>query len=163
MTAVIRVTHWTTPAPHGSGPTHQPAPSTAAARTTHTTAVGIRLSADHRWRFFRFSAAKQRGYLFPICIPPDAIVASSGHATSLGRAMESYVVRIYRRNPSNPGEMVGVVEMVQGVQQTAFHDLASLWQILASAQGKARRRRRASRDHSIDANQPGCRNDPEGG
>jgi hypothetical protein len=77
--------------------------------------------------------------------------------------MESYVVRIYRRNPSSPGEMVGVVEMVQGVQQTAFHDLASLWQILASAQGKARRRRRASRDHSIDANQPGCRNDPEGG
>jgi hypothetical protein len=48
--------------------------------------------------------------------------------------MDSYVVRIYRRDPKDPRRLVGVVEQAgeEASREQAFHDLAELMEILAS-------------------------------
>ena len=49
--------------------------------------------------------------------------------------METYVVRVYRRDPARPGEIVGIVEEV-GMEHTQnFHNVDELNTIL-TAQGK---------------------------
>jgi hypothetical protein len=52
--------------------------------------------------------------------------------------MESYVVRIYRRTRSRPPALVGVVELGEGGGPLAFHDAASLWNVLAEAPRRKR-------------------------
>jgi hypothetical protein len=47
--------------------------------------------------------------------------------------MESYVVRIYRRDPKNRRKLAGVVEQAGASGEQAFHDLKELMAILASA------------------------------
>ena len=46
-------------------------------------------------------------------------------------AGESYVVRIYRRDPDSPGHVAGVVQRTDGDQNYAFHTVAELLQLLA--------------------------------
>jgi hypothetical protein len=46
--------------------------------------------------------------------------------------MDSYVVRIYRRDQKDPHKSVGVVERAEGEGEQAFHDLEELMAILAS-------------------------------
>ena len=46
--------------------------------------------------------------------------------------MDSYVVRIYRRDPENPRKSVGVVERAEGEGEQAFHSLDELMSILQS-------------------------------
>ena len=45
--------------------------------------------------------------------------------------MDSYIVRIYRRDPKNPKKTVGVVERAEGEGKRAFHDLEELMSVLA--------------------------------
>jgi hypothetical protein len=44
--------------------------------------------------------------------------------------MESYLVRIYRKEDNNPRLLVGVVEEVGRDGKKAFHTLYELWDIL---------------------------------
>ncbi len=44
--------------------------------------------------------------------------------------MESYLVRIYRREEDNPRLLVGVVEEPGGNEKKAFQNLYELWDIL---------------------------------
>jgi hypothetical protein len=46
--------------------------------------------------------------------------------------VDSYVVRIYRRDPKEPRRLTGVVERAGGEDQTAFHDVEELLAILSS-------------------------------
>ena len=46
--------------------------------------------------------------------------------------MDCYVVRIYRRDPKDPGGVVGVVERAGAEGERTFHDLTELMAILAS-------------------------------
>ena len=46
--------------------------------------------------------------------------------------MESYVVRIYRRDPKDPRTLVGVVEQAEAAGGKAFHDAEELIAILVS-------------------------------
>ena len=45
--------------------------------------------------------------------------------------MDSYIVRIYRRQTTNPHELVGVVEDVELEETMAFKTVDELWEILA--------------------------------
>ena len=45
--------------------------------------------------------------------------------------MDSYIVRIYRRQTTNPREIVGVVENVEREETMAFKTVDELWEILA--------------------------------
>lgn len=51
--------------------------------------------------------------------------------------MESYVVRIYRRNSSSPQNLVGLVELVEVDQERAFTSFEELRAILNCKQGQA--------------------------
>jgi len=44
--------------------------------------------------------------------------------------MDSYLVRIYRKEENNPRMLVGVVEEVGAEDKKAFHNLHELWDIL---------------------------------
>jgi hypothetical protein len=46
--------------------------------------------------------------------------------------MDSYVVRIYRRDPKDPRRLVGVVERAEVKGEKAFHDLGELMGIFGS-------------------------------
>ncbi len=49
--------------------------------------------------------------------------------------METYVVRVYRRDPARPDEIVGIVEQVGMEGSRRFHNMDELNAIL-TAQGK---------------------------
>ena len=51
--------------------------------------------------------------------------------------MESYVVRIYRRNSSSPQNLVGLVELVEVNQERVFSSFEELHAILNCRQGCA--------------------------
>ena len=46
--------------------------------------------------------------------------------------MESFIVRIYRRDPAKPGKLAGVVEEVGVKRKKPFHNRKQLWAILAN-------------------------------
>ena len=50
-------------------------------------------------------------------------------------APESYVVRIYRRDPRRPGHIVGTVEVVASGSEQGFKTLRELQRILATHSG----------------------------
>ena len=59
--------------------------------------------------------------------------------------MDSYVVRIYRRDPKDPRKSVGVVEQAEGKGERAFHNLEELIGILAltvPGQGRPERKKK---------------------
>jgi hypothetical protein len=47
--------------------------------------------------------------------------------------MHSYIVRIYREEPDNPCQLVGIVEEVGKKGRRAFTTLDELWEILNPA------------------------------
>ncbi len=49
--------------------------------------------------------------------------------------METYIVRVYRRDPAQPGEIVGIVEQVGAEHTLRFSNVEELRAIL-TAQGK---------------------------
>jgi hypothetical protein len=49
--------------------------------------------------------------------------------------VETYVVRVYRRNPSRPGQIVGIVEQVGMEGGRRFHNLEEL-NVILTAQGR---------------------------
>jgi len=51
--------------------------------------------------------------------------------------MESYVVRIYRRNRNSPQNLVGLVELVEVDEEKSFTSFDELRAILDSRQGHA--------------------------
>lgn len=53
--------------------------------------------------------------------------------------MDTYVVRIYRREGKNPHRLVGVVEEVGVEGKKAFRTLDELWAILAVPRGRVSR------------------------
>jgi len=56
--------------------------------------------------------------------------------------MDNYIVRIYRRNPSYPERLVGVVENVERESQQRFHTAHELLAILVeSSTGRQRSNR----------------------
>ncbi len=76
--------------------------------------------------------------------------------------MDSYIVRIYRRQAKAPHEIVGVVENVELEETMAFKSVDELWEILAEQQKRssqqnrdgprgARTVRRRTRASSIDS------------
>jgi len=50
--------------------------------------------------------------------------------------MDTYVIRIYRRNENDPRILVGVVEEVGAEGNSAFGNLDELWSILNSSRAK---------------------------
>jgi len=50
--------------------------------------------------------------------------------------MESYVVRIYRRNRNSPQNLVGLVELVEVDEEKSFTSFDELRAILDSRQGR---------------------------
>jgi hypothetical protein len=77
--------------------------------------------------------------------------------------MESYIIRIYRRDAREQLLLDGVVETVPQGTQAAFHDMSTLWQILATPPSRARRREKISATGNPGANELESNNDPEGG
>ena len=57
--------------------------------------------------------------------------------------MDSYIVRIYRRQTTNPHEIVGVVENVELEETMAFKTVDELWEILAEHKRRSQHRIRA--------------------
>lgn len=55
--------------------------------------------------------------------------------------MESYIVRIYRRQEKHPREVVGIVEEVEAEEKKAFKNMDELMEILASVKTRAKTRR----------------------
>ncbi len=53
--------------------------------------------------------------------------------------MESYVVRIYRRNRNSPQSLVGLVELIEVNEQKAFTNFEELRAILSCKEGHAAR------------------------
>jgi uncharacterized membrane protein len=58
-------------------------------------------------------------------------------------AMNSYIVRIYRKNARNRRGLVGVVEAVDTNVEYAFHGVEALWKILTNSVHDKTARRRA--------------------
>ena len=67
--------------------------------------------------------------------------------------MDSYVVRIYRRDSKDPRGLVGVVQRAEVAGEQAFHDAEELMGILASpgprqrapkSESRARKKRRVT-------------------
>ncbi len=51
--------------------------------------------------------------------------------------MQSYIVRIYRKEGSEPGcRLLGIVEAVGGRGKMAFTDYDGLWEILSAGEGE---------------------------
>ena len=50
--------------------------------------------------------------------------------------MDSYVVRIYRRDPKDPARLAGVVERAGAKGRKAFQDLGGLMAILTGSGGR---------------------------
>ena len=44
---------------------------------------------------------------------------------------ESYVVRIYRRDPRDPGRITGLVQRAEADRNSAFHSVTELLQLLS--------------------------------
>ncbi len=59
--------------------------------------------------------------------------------------MDSYIVRIYRRNPRDQKHVVGIVETVSRGSSASFTDMRGLWDILVSVAPKVRQRHRNGR------------------
>lgn len=49
--------------------------------------------------------------------------------------MDSYIVRMYRRDADNPENLVGLVETVGEEEKRAFHSLSELTAILSEPHG----------------------------
>ena len=58
--------------------------------------------------------------------------------------MESYIVRVYRRNDSDPNYLLGIVENVQDGRHQRFSSMQELWEILAA--GNTRRQVNIARE-----------------
>jgi hypothetical protein len=43
---------------------------------------------------------------------------------------DSYIVRVYRRSPGDPAQLVGVVEAVRTGRKTPFHNIEELCEVL---------------------------------
>jgi hypothetical protein len=64
---------------------------------------------------------------------------------------ESYVVRIYRRDPWLSGRVAGMVEVVATDSQIAFRSLRELQQILSGRDGRLRVQRGGGEsDHPLE-------------
>ncbi|MDQ3797453.1 MAG: hypothetical protein M3294_07830 [Pseudomonadota bacterium] len=50
--------------------------------------------------------------------------------------MESYIVRVYRRNDSDPNYLTGMVESVQDGRRQRFSTMQQLWRIVAARGAK---------------------------
>jgi len=53
--------------------------------------------------------------------------------------LDSYVVRVYRREKDNPRLLVGTVEKVGKRGKSAFTNMDELWEIVDEGAGKAKR------------------------
>ena len=51
--------------------------------------------------------------------------------------IDTYIVRVYRRDPREPRQFSGLVEIVASGDKKAFLDGAALLEILSSGRGKA--------------------------
>lgn len=54
--------------------------------------------------------------------------------------MDSYIIRIYRRNSGSPQDLVGLVELVELDEEKAFMNFEELREILNRKQGQAARK-----------------------
>jgi len=73
---------------------------------------------------------------------------------TLGGIMESYLVRIYRREENNPRLLVGVVEMPGVNEKKAFQNLYELWDILNPIKKNPGQSRRNGREKRNSKNGP---------
>jgi hypothetical protein len=51
--------------------------------------------------------------------------------------VESYIDRVYHRDPRHPSLLNGVVKVVVTGEKQAFHDSGELWRVLASTEHAA--------------------------
>ena len=59
--------------------------------------------------------------------------------------MDSYIVRIYRRDRTRQKELVGIVEKVGAADKRVFSDREELWRILTARKRRAHEERRPTR------------------
>jgi len=67
----------------------------------------------------------------------------------VNRIQATYVVRVYRRDPSQPDTMVGVIEDVQAGRACSFHDSAELLRILRGEVAPAESAAPPARDEPV--------------
>jgi hypothetical protein len=66
---------------------------------------------------------------------------------TLGRwGLNSYLVRIYRRDEKNPSKIVGIVEEIGTDGKRAFECLDDLWEILSSPHTEVPRKMETTKD-----------------
>jgi len=53
--------------------------------------------------------------------------------------MDSYLIRIYRREEDNPRMLVGIVQQVGNEEKKVFSNLNELWSILSPVKENARK------------------------
>ena len=73
---------------------------------------------------------------------------------NVGGIMDSYLVRIYRREEDNPRLLVGVVEEPGVNEKKAFHNLYELWDILNPIKKNPGQSRRNGREKRNSKNAP---------
>lgn len=56
--------------------------------------------------------------------------------------LDNYIVRIYRRDESDPDRIVGIVEDIGSNEQRSFTGFQELSRILAAAEGRSSRKKR---------------------
>lgn len=54
--------------------------------------------------------------------------------------MESYIVRVYRRNGKDPANVVGLVEIVETRERKAFKNAMEMWEIMSPKTSGKRKR-----------------------
>jgi hypothetical protein len=59
--------------------------------------------------------------------------------------MDSYIIRIYRRDVDKPETMLGVLETVGDGAQRSFHSHDELWNLLAEAPSSRKNKRKTAK------------------
>lgn len=54
-------------------------------------------------------------------------------------SMDTYIIRVYRRNPEDLRELVGMVEVVENQKKQPFRSYEELWGIMASEYAGAKK------------------------
>jgi hypothetical protein len=78
--------------------------------------------------------------------------------------LQSYIVRVYRRDAKNPRRLVGVIEEVGGEGKQAFNTPDELWQLMTSRKRRGRDSGRSSpgRAHEMAERSPAGKNSSGG-
>jgi hypothetical protein len=73
------------------------------------------------------------------------VTASGGWPLAREERVDSYIVRIYRRDRTRQKGLVGIVEKVGAADKRVFSDRDELWRILSAQKRRPQEERRPTR------------------